>query len=469
DWSDGVLQSELDLAAGQLHRITETQRQLSSCPVLFAWDGEKYAFITDFLGVGGMGYAIGPGEYSVPRPWENLLLPPSVQPRQNHYSIKLTEPMEEAAYMDAVRLVAYDLPPGWRMVLDERMGIGEPEPTGAAIFYRDEILPEKAVNDRAQTVTSSVILADGRAAPVGALDRRFIGRLAGEHILTLTFPHDLTSKGTVATDSGSKKSKYKLTHGKPAEVAEVEQSDPPAPSRQPVLIIDGWVEYPYSQTMFAAWQANAAWEAPTVEALGSDGKWHTVLTRFGYPAGMVRRMSVPLPNLPAGTSRLRIRTNQEIYWDRIAVAFPAPLPELRKHTLPLENARLAVVGFPKRTDGPQRRPQYDYGHRRPFADMRAMTGFYTESGPVHELLADADDALAIFGAGEEIHVDFLAPEAPLPTDSRRYLVLETHGWTKDRDLYTKDGETVGPLPGRGKAGKRREELHAKYNTRLIFR
>ena len=40
-WSDGVFQTELALDAGRLHRIAETQRQLSSCPVLFAWDGER--------------------------------------------------------------------------------------------------------------------------------------------------------------------------------------------------------------------------------------------------------------------------------------------------------------------------------------------------------------------------------------------------------------------------------------------
>ena len=30
----------------------------------------------------------------------------------------------------------------------------------------------------------------------------------------------------------------------------------------------------------------------------ADGKWHTVLEQFGYPAGMPRRMSVPLDKLP---------------------------------------------------------------------------------------------------------------------------------------------------------------------------
>ena len=31
--------------------------------------------------------------------------------------------MEEVAYLDSVSLVAYDLPPGWRMALDERKAV----------------------------------------------------------------------------------------------------------------------------------------------------------------------------------------------------------------------------------------------------------------------------------------------------------------------------------------------------------
>ena len=97
---------------------------------------------------------------------------------------------------------------------------------------------------------------------------------------------------------------------------------------------DGWIEYPYSQTMFGAWQAGADYVAPTIEALGSDGTWRTVIGQFGYPAGMPRRMSVPLPDLPEGTTKLRITTNQEIFWDRLAVAVapesdrPAPTVRL---------------------------------------------------------------------------------------------------------------------------------------------
>ncbi len=433
DWSDGVFQSELDLTAGKLHTIAETQRQLSSCPVLFAWDGRRFAFVSDLLGVGGLGYATGPGEYAPARPWENLLLPAGLlQPRGGRYVLKLTEPMEEAAYLDSARLVAYDLPPGWDLVLDERMGVEKPAPTGQARFYRHEVLPDRAVDQAGHEVTAAIARADGNAAPPGPLDHRFIGRLAGEHVLTLEFAHPLD------TEAG-----------------------------HPLLVADGWVEYPYSQTMFAAWQAGAAYEAPTLEARGTDGKWRTLLAHFGYPAGMPRRMSVPLEGLPAGTTALRLRSNMEIYWDRIAVAYAEPLPQARRETLPLRLARVEQAGFPRRIAHPQHRPDFDYSRRSPFWDTRYMAGNYTRLGRADELVAAADDALAIIGPGEEVRLEFAAPQAgPAPGWTRR-LVLETNGWTKDMDLYTKDGETLGPLPNSGKDPARRAELDARYNTRWM--
>ena len=48
--------------------------------------------------------------------------------------------MEEVTYLDRASLVAYDLPPGWRMALDERKAILGAAPTGAPLFYREERL-----------------------------------------------------------------------------------------------------------------------------------------------------------------------------------------------------------------------------------------------------------------------------------------------------------------------------------------
>ncbi len=428
-WSDGILQSELHLEAGRMHVIEETQRQLSSCPVLFAFDGTTTRFVTDILGVGGIGFFERPGVYSEPFPREHVLLPDGIaRETAGRYRLIVGEPMEEVAYLDQLALAAYDLPPGWQMALDERKAIAGAPPTGAPIFFREERLPARAVNHRGEDVTARVLTADQVAPTPGTADPRFIGRTS-RHTLELTFARPL--------DRG--------------------------PGR-PVLMVDGWVEYPYAQTVFAAWQAGAAFEAPTLEARGRDGRWQVVAPDFGYPAGMPRRMTLPLPPLPSGTTALRLSTSQEIYWDRVAVVYDEPLPAAVAHTLPLAVATLRESGFARRTTGPQRTPAYDYDRRAPLWDTRHPRGWYTAFGDAAPLVAAADDALAIIGPGEEVMVEFSAPAAPPPAGWTRRLVLRARGWCKDMDLYTRDGDTVTPLPGDDTEARTR--LHRAYNTRF---
>jgi len=431
DWSDAVFQTESALAPGPVHTIVETQRRMSSCPVLFGWNGARYAFVTDVLGVGGIGYAVGPGEYSEPRPWENLMLPHgSIQPRDGRILLKLTEPMEEAAFIDAVRMVAYDLPPEWSMTLDERMRILGPAPTGRPLVYRTWAAPARAFNERGEDVTDAMAEVDHRAAPVGELDRRFIGRLRGEHILTLEFDRAVNWLG-----------------------------------RRLVLVADGWVEVPYSSTNFAAWQAGADFRAPTLEARGADGRWTVVLEQFGYPAGMPRQISVPLPRLPAGTKALRLRSNQEVYWDRVIVVAAEVTEEIVRRELELVSAVVEKVGFARRTTGPERLPLYDHDRRVPLWDARVQPGFYTSFGDARELVATADDGLAIFGPGEGLHLEFEAPTEAPPSGWTRVYVVETEGWCKDMDLYTLNGATLEPLPAAGRASSSTAMLSTTHNRR----
>ena len=436
DWSDGVFQTELDLGAGELHRIAETQRQLSSCPVLFAWDGHEFRFVSDLLGVGGLGFFVQPGQYATPRPWEFFLLSEQLSvPRDGRYAIKITEPMEENAYLDSIRLHVIDLPPAWSVVPDERMATGLPEVTGRQIFFRRELLPASATNDRGDDVAAWILSADQRAAPVGQLDERFIGRLEDVHKLTIEFEQVVNPPGV-----------------------------------RPVLVADSWVEYPYSQTVFAAWQASESYQPASLEARSADGVWTMVYPEFGYPAGMPRTMVLPLENLPPDTTALRLSTNLEVYWDRLRLVYEETPPDIRLEVSSPVQARLAKTGFPLRTTADQRLPAYDYESRQAFWDARYLDGEYTRLGPVDELLADPDDAIVIMGSGEEVHIEFQAPTDAPPAGWTRNLILEARGWAKDMDMYTRDGGQVGPLPRSGPGSpdseQRRAELHDLYNTRF---
>ena len=422
----------MTLPTGERLRIEETQRQVSSCPVVFAWNGDRFAFVTDVLGGGGLGFNLGRGQYSPPRPWENVLLPDGLlQPSADRWAIRIAEPMEEICYLDAVRLVAYDLPPGWDLVLDERFAVAEPAPTGRPQFFRRELLPVAAENDRGQDVLPQLQHADLSAAAPGDCDRRFIGRTA-PHAVTLTFAEPL--------DQG-----------------------------RAFLVMDGWIEYPYSQTMFAAWQAQAAYEAPTVEARDQAGHWHVVLPEFGYPAGMPRRAAVPLDRqrLPAGTTQLRLTTNLELYWDRLAVVLAEEPPGVRRRPQQLQAARVRRLGFAHRQTQAQRRPEYDYQRRIPLSDTRHPKGFYTAVGSALPLLATLDDAVAIIGPGEELQLEFATGQQAVEPGWHRRWVLELNGWCKDMDLFTQHGETVEPLPTRGQESdlSERDRLHEQFNRR----
>jgi hypothetical protein len=381
-----------------------------------------------------VGFWVAPDTYAPPAPQESFLLPPGLlQAKEGSYVLKIGEPMEEGCFLDAARVEAYDLPPGWSVTLDERMHIAGPAPTGDPIFYREKALPNSAVDAAGRDVLAALREADRKAVDVHDIDRRYIGRTTSEQILTLTFE-------------------------KP-----IDQGDP-------VLVTDGWIEYPYAQTMFAAWQAGASYDAPTIEARAPGGPWQTVLKTYGYPAGMPRQSSVPLPGLPKGCTELRLRTNQEVYWDRIFVVFPEKPPTLVNHDLGLAEARLVETGFAKRTTAPQRLPYYDYARRAPLWDTRHQTGWYTKFGDVEALVAETDDAVVIMGPGEEVELRFPAIEAPLEDGWTRHVILHTTGWCKDMDLFTKDGESVGPLPVRdpeGEPNPARARLHPTYQTRYM--
>jgi Flp pilus assembly protein TadD len=476
DWPDSVTQTEATVNAGP-QVITETQRQISSCPVIFAWDGNRHTFITDCLGVGGIGYLAGierdaagqlVGVHGPPRPRESVMLgsgdviAPRIDARGRPvYEVRLGEPMEEACYLDAARLVAWDIPDGWSMTLDERMGIHGPEPTGKPRFYRTDRLmrPVRAMSSvasdgTAHNVTSDVAVADLRAADPGPADPRFIGRLQDEFVLEAEFPRSIDES--------------------PGD---------------PVLIMDGWVEYPYSTTNFSMWQAGSPAVTPTLEARDpATGEWVTVVAEYGYPAGMPRQCSFPIPreSLPAGCTALRLRTTVELYIDAVALAWSEPCEGAVRIDHPLVHAEVADAGFAARIPQPQRRPEYDYGRRAPLWDCRTQPGRYTAFGvDCAPLLREADDASAIFAAGEEVRLSFAADgvplsgaragagtpmtaAAPLRPGTHRIWVLEVEGWCKDMDPLTRSGARLDPLPSRDGSGPAASprDLMMRFNTRI---
>jgi hypothetical protein len=445
-WPDAVLQAELELPADQVIKITELQRKTSSCPHLFAWDGTHFEFVSVFGGMGGIGYLSTPGEYAKPDPTEYLPIP-NIKPRDGEYIFQVLEPIEEVVYFDHTKLIAVDHPAGTQVYPNEMMAIGIPPVPFELFCFKDAIEPVRAVDDSGADVTEKIRSVDRLYAGAAEPDPRFIG-LAKEHFVELDFGDRLQAI---------------------------------SPQTRLVLFLNGWVEYPYSSTNYAASQAGLSCHAPSVHVF-RDGKWVELFHEVGYPAGIRHTMTLDVTGkiLP-GDKRIRISSNMEIYWDQIFIAPILDDAVLRTQELPVKSADLHFLGYPQEYSPDGRAPTlYDYDNISGAVAWKIMEGDYTRYGNVTELLDEADDCYVIMGRGEELTLRFSAGDfSPIPNGFSRSFILKTDSFCKDMDLYSAYPDTVEPLPFHAMStypyganekypdDQKRREYRRRFNTRRI--
>jgi len=240
------------------------------------------------------------------------------------------------------------------------------------------------------------------------------------------------------------------------------------------LGLSGWVEYPYSQTNYAAATAGVALSPPSVERRRDDGSWEVIEPNAGYPAGLPRLTLLDLSGKLTGPRCvIRLRTNMECYWDSafIAVRDRAAEAQVRVTSLPVAQAWLGYRGFTREAAPDGRLPWlYDYDHLES-APLARFTGLLTRYGPVAPLLRGDDDHFCLLGPGDEVRLEFKAADvSELPSGWVRSFVLRTIGYCKDADPFTAASDDVGPLPWRGMpaypfgpAGERpRDSAYTKY-------
>jgi hypothetical protein len=131
----------------------------------------------------------------------------------------------------------------------------------------------------------------------------------------------------------------------------------------------------------------------------------------------------------------------------------------------MEVATVQECGFMPRVLLNQQRPWFDFDQRVPFGDTRDPRGFYTAFGAAEALVRHTDNSLAIFGPGEQIHLEFAVAGEDCPPGWTRRYVLELVGWCKDMDYYTQHGRTVEPLPSTETSMDAAGVRHAEFNTR----
>jgi hypothetical protein len=202
---------------------------------------------------------------------------------------------------------------------------------------------------------------------------------------------------------------------------------------------------------------------------------------MGFPAGLPRTITTDLTGkLPIGTTRIRITTNLQIYWDSILIDRSQQTDNFNLHEIPLTRATLAFHGYPRQIeDQPPGNVKYIYEQVSRTGPYARQAGQYTRYGDVLPLLKAFDDKLVVFGSGEEVQLDFDPSKLPpVPKGWTRDYFFNANGYEKDMDFYAADGSTVEPLPFRrmgtypypGKyfpADAEHVDYLLKYNTRFI--
>jgi hypothetical protein len=418
-WPDGTMQCELSQQADVVLALSEVNRKTGSCPVLFTWNGSRFVCLGDFLGGGGLGYLVAPGVYGQPDRDESVgIAPDQLRAVDGAFRLAIAEPMDEAAYLDRVRLVVVDRPPGVSSTPDERFAPEGPRPTGRTIAWREAVAPMKATDLRGRDLTRTLAAWDRDAADGFRRLEGWVG-YAEEHGIVLDFGDRLSRFG---------------------------------PDDRLVLILVGWVEYPYSQTNYAAATAGVSLRPPVVERRRADGSWEVVERHAGYPAGLPRMTTLDLTGRLAGPSCVvRLRTNMEYYWDQafVAVRDASAEASIRATTLSPSRAVLGRKGYLREVSPDGRAPMlYDYDHPDA-APLALMGGRLTRYGDVRPLLLDDDDRLCVVGPGDEARLEFDAKRlAPLPPGWTRAFELRAEGYCKDADPFTAGGDRVEPLPWR---------------------
>jgi len=435
-WPTGVPQDEISdgtqnakLEQPKVHIITELDRRGSSCPTLFAWNGSKYSFVSDVIGAAVVGHWVSPTEHNIPDPDEWIKVDGAqLQQHNGRYSLRFGEPMEEVNFVDQVRLVAVD------------------HPTGTAVYPNEGFLSEPPF---AQEKT---ILTRQPRALAGALDAN------GKDVLSiLSAPQAAHDPIYVRDFTNLPFAGFANSHTLTLDLGEVSQDQPLR------LLLHGFIEYFSASSMYSAWQAGLAPVPPYVEAQLPDGSWRKIVDDMGFPAGLPRTVVVDLTGkLPAGSHRIRLTTNLQIYWDQALLdtdseggnAGVRSAKNFRQTELPLTQAALAFRGYPEQQDG-KTPGDLSYNYQRisatgPFVPHR---GAYTRYGDVTPLLHAVDDEFVIFGTGEDMDLEFAANALPaLPKGWTRDFFFYANGFVKDMDFYEASPFNVGQLPFHGMSG-----------------
>ena len=413
-WPTAIVENKLNVATDTAIEFRESERLASSCPLLYAWNGKRFVYVTDILGVGPLGELAPDGTRIKPYPREFVRLPGTLHERNRAYDFQVTDEMREVDYIDRLGLLVVDHPAGEKIFSNEIYSSTPPPPKLYAVGK--EYLPLSAVDGHGRNVLPLISRVDHRY-PHDFPRLRILG-MARLHTLTLNL--------------GSLRN-----------------------ARDVSLWLTGWVFWTDSNGARAMMHdPSLPMISPYLQVRNPQGKWVTVIHDMGLPSGTERTMRVNLTGkFLSNDHHVRIVTNLCIYWDHIFFTTNDRVIQPSAE-IPPESANLRYRGFSVATSDPRhiQPDHFEYTSLMQQAPWNPMRGFYTRYGNVEPLLTRADSHLVVMSTGDDMAVHFSAANLPpLKPGWVRSFFLDATGYAKDGDPNTAYSATVNQLPFRSMA------------------
>ena len=409
-WPNGLIQNEVKQPAGKSAIYKEAARLSGSCPMIFAWNGRRFEFITDVLGVAPLGASAGNGQYFPVNSREYVKIPvESLAQVDGRYEIRITEELSEVSYLDQVRLIAVDHPWSIDIFTNDKFK-SPPFPEFRLYGIKRRIYPISAHDEKGRNMMGPVLKRDHVYPDSFRRDSRGVADL---HYLNLDFSST-------------------------------------ASNNRALLVLNGWVDWADGSTFLAVAQEKKDLVPPYLQVRDASGRWRTVIEDMGLPAGKPKTMVVDLTGKFLSASReVRIVTNLCVYWDEVFLSPNTGSPTVQLTAMDAETAELHFRGYSKATIHPERKQpeSFDYGEWMPTSMWNPTAGQYTQYGDVRPLLTSVDDRFVIMGSGDELTLLFPVRNLPaLKKGWKRDFLLLVDGWAKDADANTAYSQTVEPLP-----------------------
>lgn len=420
-WTDGIpqnivtdklLQADIGVLAPQI--------LLGSCPYIYTWTGERFEFFSDCLWAAPLGLIQANGDLAPTREWEHLLIPGDrLVARDGRYVLQLTEELWETAYFDEVRLMAVDHPADVEVLTNEKVGSAEMA-AHRLHTVRHRVLPDRVTDKHGRDCRLSLTASDGQY--LQPFDARILQGLTDEW--TLEF-----------------------------------HCRRPQTPRSLRLVLEGWV-FPTDTSLNQAILQNPSLDPPlppVVEVLDDQGDWQVVEPFIGFPGGKTKTIVVDLSSVIRDADvRFRLRSSMELYFDAAWFIVDETDELVSVQECPLAAADLHYRGYSRRRysdDALFRRghapESYDYEAVTTEQRWQPIAGRFTRYGDTAPLLTAADDLLVVMSPGDELTVEFTAPDEPIPEGWTRDFVLYNVGWDKDANLNTIYSQSSEPYPWRG--------------------